>query len=247
MDTLKSVKAEQTVDPATFFFTKAVSEHALIMKEPGPGFDRPSAVRRLRHAAALPHGRRPDGLRHDELEGRRPGHRLPPRPADPQDEGDQGPARPRTRRREDPEDGKRRSSSASTRSSRSWRTSRRTAAGQRQQSGNCPPGGDGQAATAQQQHPGVRPQDDSLGGNGKGEGKIDMKKLNDTAAKWGKLTGEGTGRRHEGHDAATCRPSCATRWNGSSRNCPPAPDGGRRQVRFLQRAGCECIARPVSL
>ena len=34
LDTLKSVKAEQTVDPASFFFTKAVAEHALIMKDP---------------------------------------------------------------------------------------------------------------------------------------------------------------------------------------------------------------------
>ncbi len=34
LDTLKNVKAEQTVDPATFFFTKAVAEHALIMKDP---------------------------------------------------------------------------------------------------------------------------------------------------------------------------------------------------------------------
>ena len=33
LDTLKGVRAEQTVDPATYFFTKAVSEHALIQKD----------------------------------------------------------------------------------------------------------------------------------------------------------------------------------------------------------------------
>ena len=33
LDTLKGVKAEQTVDPASYFFTKAVSEHALILKD----------------------------------------------------------------------------------------------------------------------------------------------------------------------------------------------------------------------
>src|SRR5262249_46599873 len=33
LETLKPFKAEQTVDPASFFFTKAVSEHALILKD----------------------------------------------------------------------------------------------------------------------------------------------------------------------------------------------------------------------
>jgi hypothetical protein len=33
LETLKGFKADQTVDPASFFFTKAVSEHALVMKD----------------------------------------------------------------------------------------------------------------------------------------------------------------------------------------------------------------------
>jgi hypothetical protein len=54
-------------------------------------------------------------------------------------------------------------------------------------SGNCPNGGNAKGDKPNDNTQASRPQDDSLGGNGKGKGEIDMKKLNDTAAKWGKL------------------------------------------------------------
>jgi len=181
LEALKSVKPEQTVDPATYYFVKAVSEHALMQKDNALDSidhllaDVSDSPERYRTVGALmvfdmlqwkdkgldSIARKMNAIK-DRLDLARGGEKTQKLQKDVVFRLDEIIKEIENQQKQQGQ-------------------------GQGQgNSGNCPPG------SGQQQQPNdntqaSKPQDDSLGGNGRGEGKIDMRKLNDVASKWGKL------------------------------------------------------------
>jgi hypothetical protein len=185
LDTLKGVRAEQTVDPATYFFTKAVSEHALIQKDQALDSidhllsDVSDAPERYRTVGAL--------MVFDMMNWKDGGKDLASR-LDPltrkmkavKDRLDLSRGGDKTQKME---------KEIVFRMEEVIKEleNQQKNGGKGGNSGNCPNGGNAKGDKPNDNTQASRPQDDSLGGNGKGKGEIDMKKLNDTAAKWGKL------------------------------------------------------------
>jgi len=186
LDTLKGVKADQTVDPASFFFTKAVSEHALIMKD--QALD--SIDHLLADVADTPERYRTVGalMVFDMMNWKDGGQDIASR-LDPltrkmkaiKDRLDLSRGGEKTQKME--KDVVFRLDEVIKELENQQKNKGQ---GQGQNSGNCPPGGDKPGDKPSDNVTSTRPQEDSLGGNGKGEGKIDMKKLNDNAKEWGK-------------------------------------------------------------
>ncbi len=187
LDTLKGIKAEQTVDPASYFFTKAVSEHALIEKD--------KALESIDHLLAdvadTPERYRTVGalMVFDMMNWKDGGRDLASR-LDPltrkmkaiKDRLDLERGGDKTQKMEKDVVFRLDEVIKQLENQR-----KNQGQGSGANGGNCPPGGNGQQQQPNDNTQPSRPQDDSLGGNGKGAGQIDMKKLNDTAAKWGKL------------------------------------------------------------
>ena len=187
LDTLKGVKAEQTVDPASFFFTKAVSEHALIQKD--QALD--SIDHLLADVADTPERYRTVGalMVFDMMNWKDGGQDIASR-LDPltrkmkaiKDRLDLERGGDKTQKME--KDVVFRLDEVIKELENQQKNQGKGSGGN---GGNCPPGDGGKQQQPNDNTQASRPQDDSLGGNGKGAGQIDMKKLNDTAAKWGKL------------------------------------------------------------
>lgn len=184
LDTLKGVKAEQTVDPATYFFTKAVSEHALIQKD--------QALESIDHLLAdvadTPERYRTVGalMVFDMMNWKDGGQDLASR-LDPltrkmkaiKDRLDLSRGGEKTQKME---------KDVVFRLDEVIKELENQQKGQGSGSngGNCPPGGQkGDKPSDNVQS--SSPQKDSEGGNGKGAGQIDLKKLGETAKVWGKL------------------------------------------------------------
>ena len=185
LDTLKGVRAEQTVDPATYFFTKAVSQHALIQKD----LALDSIDHLLSDVSDTPERYRTVGalMVFDMMNWKDGGKDLASR------------LDPLTRKMKAVKDRLELSRGGEKTQKMEKEIAFRMEevikelenqqknGGKGGNSGNCPNGGEGKGNKPNDNTQASRPQDDSLGGNGKGAGQIDMKKLNDTAAKWGKL------------------------------------------------------------
>ena len=186
LETLKGVKAEQTIDPATYFFTKAVSEHALIQKD--------QALESIDHLLAdvadTPERYRTVGalMVFDMMNWKDGGQDLVSR-LDPltrkmkaiKDRLDLSRGGDKTQKME--KDVVFRLDEVIKELENQQKSQGQ---GQGSNGGNCPPGGQkGDKPSDNTQS--SKPQDDSLGGNGKGAGQIEMKKLNEVAKVWGKL------------------------------------------------------------
>ncbi len=185
LETLKGVRAEQTVDPATYFFTKAVSEHALIQKDQALDSidhllsDVVDTPERYRTVGAL--------MVFDMMNWKDGGKDLASR-LDPltrkmkavKDRLDLSRGGDKTQKME-------KEIVFRLEEAIKELENQQKNGGKGGNSGNCPSGGNAKGDKPSDNVQASRPQDDSLGGNGKGKGEIDMKKLNDTAAKWGKL------------------------------------------------------------
>ena len=185
LDTLKGVRAEQTVDPASYFFIKAVSEHALIQKDQALDSidhllsDVGDTPERYRTVGAL--------MVFDMMNWKDGGKDLASR------------LDPLTRKMKAVKDRLDLSRGGDKTQKMEKQIvfrldevikeleNQQKNGGKSANSGNCPSGGTAKGDKPSDNLQASRPQDDSLGGNGKGAGEIDMKKLNDTAAKWGKL------------------------------------------------------------
>jgi hypothetical protein len=183
LDTLKGVKAEQTVDPASYFFTKAVTEHALIMKDQALDSidhllsDVADAPQRYRTVGAL--------MVFDMMNWKDGGKDLASR-LDPltrkmkavKDRLDLERGGEKTQKMEkeivfrldevikELENMQKNGGSGSN-------------------SGNCPPGGKNGQTQPNENITSASPAQDSYVMTGKGKGHIDMKKLQDEADKWG--------------------------------------------------------------
>jgi hypothetical protein len=185
LDSLKGVKAEQTIDPASFFFTKAVSEHALIMKD--PALD--SIDHLLADVADTPERYRTVGalMVFDMMNWKDGGQDLASR-LDPltrkmkaiKDRLDLSRGGDKTQKME--KDVVFRLDEVIKELEQQQKSQ-----GQGQpNSGNCPPGGKpGQQTDPNTNTPSSPAGDDYITKIG-GEGKIDMKKLNDNEKNWGK-------------------------------------------------------------
>jgi hypothetical protein len=186
LETLKGFKADQTVDPASFFFTKAVSEHALIMKD--QALD--SIDHLLADVADTPERYRTVGalMVFDMMTWKDGGRDIASR-LDPltrkmkaiKDRLDLSRGGEKTQKME--KDVVFRLDEVIKELENQQKNQGQ---GQGQNSGNCPPGGNKSGDKPNDNVTATRPQDDSYGGNGKGAGQIDMKKVNDNAANWGK-------------------------------------------------------------
>jgi hypothetical protein len=185
LETLKGVKAEQTVDPASFFFTKAVSEHALIQKD--QALD--SIDHLLADVADTPERYRTVGalMVFDMMNWKDGGQDIASR------------LDPLTRKMKAIKDrlDLERGGDKTQKMEKDvvFRLDEVIKELENQQKngggggngGNCPPGGKGNGPpNGNTLQPSSPASDDYLNGAG-GKGEIDMKKLNDTASKWGKL------------------------------------------------------------
>jgi len=186
LETLNPFKAEQTVDPASFFFTKAVSEHALILKD--------QALESIDHllgdVSDTPERYRTVGaLMVFDMMGWKDGAQDLASRLDPltrkmkaiKDRLDLSRGGEKTQKME--KDVVFRLDEVIKEMENQQKSKGQ---GQSQNSGNCPPGGDKPGDKPNDNVTASRPQDDSLGGNGKGAGQIDMKKVNDNKETWGK-------------------------------------------------------------
>ena len=185
LETLKGVKAEQTVDPAGYFFTKAVSEHALIQKDQALESidhllaDVGDAPERYRTVGAL--------MVFDMMNWKDGGQDIPSR------------LDPLTRKmkaikdRLDLERGGEKTQKMEKdvvfrldEVIKELENQQKNNGNGGGNNGNCPPGGKGQTQP-NENITSTSPAQDSYVMTGKGHGEIDMKKLNDVANKWGKL------------------------------------------------------------
>jgi hypothetical protein len=178
LETLKGVKPEQTVDPASFFFFRAVSEHALVMKEAAADdidhllSDVADAPERYRTVGALmifdmlqwkdkgldPIVRKMNAIK-DRLEIARGGEKTQKMQKDVVFRLEEI-----IKEIENQKKG-----------------------GGGGNGGNCPGGGDKPGNQPGNTLNPQKPAEDSQILGGSGAGKIDLRKLNDVAAKWGKL------------------------------------------------------------
>jgi len=180
LETLKGVKPEQTADPATYFFVKAVSEHALMQKEAALEdidhllSDVSDAPERYRTVGALmvfdmlgwkdkgldAIARKMNAIK-DRLDLSRGGEKTQKMQKDVVFRLDEIIKELENQQKNGGGGGS---------------------------GANCPPGGNGKKGNqpTDQVNP-TSPQDDSYGGNGRGPGQVDMKKVADVASKWGKL------------------------------------------------------------
>ncbi|HVS39983.1 MAG TPA: hypothetical protein VMS17_30775 [Gemmataceae bacterium] len=186
LDTLKTVKAEQTVDPSTYFFTLAVSEHALIMKDQALDSidhllaDVSDAPQRYRTVGAL--------MAFDMANWKDGGQDIASR------------LDPLTRKmravkdRLDLERGGEKTQKMEKEIvfrldeviKELENQQKGNGSGSASNNGNCPPGGDRDAQNNQNITSTSPAKDDYLN-QGKTEGKIDAKKLADNAAQWGNM------------------------------------------------------------
>jgi hypothetical protein len=183
LETLKGFKAEQTVDPASYFFTKAVTEHALIMKDQALESidhllsDVADAPQRYRTVGAL--------MVFDMMNWKDGGQDVASR-LDPltrkmkavKDRLDLSRGGEKTQKMEkeivfrldevikELENQQKNKGSGSN-------------------SGNCPPGGKGNQQADPNTNTSTSPAIDDYLTNAKGKGEINMKKLQDNANQWG--------------------------------------------------------------
>ncbi len=184
LDTLKNVKAEQTVDPATYFFTEAVSEHALIMKDQALESidhllaDVSDAPRRYRTVGAL--------MVFDMMNWKDGGQDVASR------------LDPLTRKmkavkdRLDLERGGEKTQKMEKEIVfrldeviKELENQQKNGGKGKNNNGNCPPGGDKDDNQDNQNLTSVKPAQDSYIMTGKGKGKIDVKKMQENAQHWG--------------------------------------------------------------
>jgi hypothetical protein len=179
LETLKGVKPDQTVDPATYFFVKAVSEHALMQKDAALDdidhllSDVADAPERYRTVGAL--------MVFDMLQWK--------------DKGLDAIARKMNAIKDRLDLARGGEKTQKMQKDVVFRLEEIIKELENQQKngggggngGNCPPGGDKSGDKPNDNTQASKPQDDSLGGNGRGPGQVDMKKVADVASKWGKL------------------------------------------------------------
>jgi hypothetical protein len=178
LEALKAVKPDQTVDPAAYFFVKAVSEHALLQKDAAledidhllsDVADSPERYRTVGILMAFDMqqwkekglddiARRMNAVK-DRLEILRGGEKTQKMEKDVVFRLDEIIKELENQRKN----------------------------GGKSNGGNCPPGGDKDGDKPNDTVQSSRPAPDSMIIGGAGAGKIDMKKLNDVATKWGKL------------------------------------------------------------
>jgi len=185
LETLKNAKAEQTVDPATYFFTQAVSEHALIMKDQAEESidhllnDVADAPQRYRTVGAL--------MMFDMMNWKDGGQDLVSR------------LDPLTRKMKAVKDrlDLERGGDKTQKMEKEivFRLDEVIKELENQQknggagnNGNCPPGGDKKGQQDNQNITSVKPAEDSYIMTGKGRGVIDSKKLQENRDQWGAKT-----------------------------------------------------------
>ncbi len=187
LDTLKGVKAEQTVDPGAYFFTRAVAEHALIMKDQAMESidhllaDVSDAPRRYRTVGAL--------MVFDMMNWKDSGQDIASR-LDPltrkmkavKDRLDLSRGGEKTQKME--KDIVFRLDEVIKELENQQKNG---GGGSASNAGNCPPGGDKGQPQDNQNITSVKPADDSYIMTGKGKGVIDAKKMSDNAAQWGNM------------------------------------------------------------
>jgi hypothetical protein len=183
LESLKNVKAEQTVDPAAYFFTEAVSEHALIMRDQAQESidhllsDVSDAPQRYRTVGAL--------MLFDMMNWKDGGQDVVSR------------LDPLTRKMKAVKDrlDLERGGDKTQKMEKEivFRLdeiikeleNQQKNGGKGKNKGNCPPGGDGDDPEDNQNLTSVKPAPDSYIMTGKGKGIINMKKLQENRDQWG--------------------------------------------------------------
>jgi hypothetical protein len=179
LESLGVVKPEDVIDPSAYLFHKAVCEHALMLKERADGtidrllVDASDAPERYRMVAALMHF---DMLTWQE-----------------KDLGWIARKMDNIQRRLDLKRGGKHTQKMQkevlVRLDEMIKEieNQQKCQGQCQNGGQCPGGGQGQGPAQLPNQNATQPQQDTMGGTAKGEGKVDSKKVKEIADVWGKL------------------------------------------------------------